>query len=62
MLILRFFFDVRAYTQWLNIMLQLVLWEDVLFMLGNISANELMLVLNILEPMVSHIGHLYVMQ
>jgi hypothetical protein len=54
--------DVRAYTQWLNIMQQLVLWEDVPFMSGNISANKLMFVLNFLEPMVSHIRYLYVMQ
>ena len=37
--------DDRVYIHWLNIMEQLVLWEDVLFMSGKIFAHELMLAL-----------------
>jgi hypothetical protein len=44
--------DVRVYTQWLNIMEQLVQWEDVLFMSGKIFAHELMLALYIMEQQV----------
>lgn len=37
--------DNRVYIQWLNIMEQLVLWEDVLFMSGKIFAHEFRLAL-----------------
>lgn len=47
--------DVRACTQWLNTMQQLVQWEDVQFMSGKILAHVLVQVLTITEL----VGSLY---